>query len=115
MIKLINALAAWGTPNFKHILQEEIKKIDLEQLPLQQALSQSSYVSDAEINVLILNISDTEHDIIAKTGIYYAGVIVGSCCADDPTPVSELNEYCELEFQINKVTAETTLSLLNNY
>ncbi len=108
MIKLINALEAWGTPEFKHTLQEEIKKIDHKQLPLQQALSQSSYVSDTEINVLIITIFETEQDIIAKTGIYYAGVIAGSCCADDPTPVNELNEYCELVFKINKMTAETT-------
>ncbi len=112
MIKLINTLNAWGTAEFKFTLQQEIKKIDIKQLPLQQGLSQSSYVSDAEINILILNISETEDDIIAKIGIYYAGVIAGSCCADDPTPISELNEYCEVQFKISKLTAETTLVLL---
>lgn len=67
-------------------------------------MSQSSYVSDAGINVLIINVSETEYDIIVKTGIYYAGVIAGSCCADDPSPMSELNEYCEAVFKINKIT-----------
>ncbi len=113
MIKLIHSLTAWGTPEFKSTLQEEIKKIDIKRLPLQEGLSQSSYVSDTEITILILNISETADNIIVKTGIYYTGVIAGSCCADDPTPMSELNEYCEVLFKINKLTAETTLALLD--
>ena len=114
MIKLISSLEAWGTPDFENTLQEEIKKIETKLLPLQEGLSQSSYVSDADISVLILNVSETVYDILAKTGIYYAGVIAGSCCSDDPTPMSELNEYCEVQFNINKLTAETTVTLLDN-
>ena len=114
MIKLISALEAWGTPDFENALQDEIKKIEPELLPLQEGLSQSSYVSDADISVLILNVTDTTHDIIAKTGIFYAGVIAGSCCADDPTPMSEQTEYCEVQFNINKLTAETTVALLKS-
>ena len=111
MIKLITSLEAWGTPDFEIALQEEIQNIKPELLPLQEGLSQSSYVSDADINVLILNFTETACDIIAKIGIFYAGVITGSCCADDPTPVCEQTEYCELQFTINKLTAETTVSL----
>jgi len=81
---------------------------------LQAGLSQSSYVSDANINVLILNVTDTNDDILAKTGIFYAGVIAGSCCADDPTPMSEQTEYCEVLFNINKLTAKTTVALLKD-
>jgi len=114
VIKLIRSLEAWGTPDFENTLQEEIQKIETDILPLQKGLSQSSYVSDTDISVLILNISETVHDILAKIGIYYTGVIAGSCCADDPTPMSEQNEYCEVQFNINKLTAETTMSLLEN-
>ena len=112
MIKLISALEAWGTPGFEKALQDEIQKIEPDLLPLQEGLSQSSYVSDADISVLILNVTETIHDINAKTGIFYAGVIAGSCCADDPTPMSEQTEYCEVQFNINKLTAETTVALL---
>ena len=114
MIKLIGSLEAWGTPDFETTLQEEIQELETSILPLQEGLSQSSYVSDTAISVLILNISETAHDILARIGIYYAGVIAGSCCADDPTPMSEQNEYCEVQFNINKLTAETTVSLLND-
>ena len=112
MFKLISPLHAWGTPDFEVTLKDEIQKIDPELLPLQKGLSQSSYVCDGDISVLILNVTETANDIVAKTGIFYTGIIAGSCCADDPTPVDEQVEYCELEFKINKLSAETTVSLL---
>ena len=114
MIKLIRSLEAWGTSDFENTLQKEIKKIKKEQLPLQESLAQSSHVSDSDISVLILNVSETVTDIRVKTGIYYAGVIAGSCCADDPTPIDEQNEYCEVQFNINKLSAETTVALLKD-
>lgn len=114
MIKLTKILEAWSTPDFEDILQDEIKKIKPELLPLQEGLSQSSCVSKGDISVLILGVTETVSHIRVKTGIFYAGIIAGSCCADDPTPLSEQTEYCEVQFEINKKTAETTVNLLKN-
>lgn len=114
MIKLVNALAAWGTPDFASVLKAEIQAIDPVLLPLQDGLSLSSYVSGADISAVILNVTETSDAIRAKTGIFYAGIIAGSCCADDPTPICEQTEYCELQFDINKTTAETSVSLLKD-
>ena len=115
MIKLTKALEAWATPDFENALQDEIKKIKPELLPLQEGLSQSSSVSDGDISVMILNITETVYDIRVKTGILYAEIIAGCSCADDPTPMGEQTEYCEVQFDINKMTAETTIALLNNW
>ena len=52
------------------------------------------------------------NSILVKAGIFYTGIIAGCSCADDPTPLDEQNEYCELELNINKETAETTIVLL---
>ncbi|MHB9119523.1 MAG: hypothetical protein ACYC2R_14825 [Burkholderiales bacterium] len=112
MITLFKALKAWGSPDFESVLKDEIQKIDLGLLPLQAGLSQSSYVSDAEIGVVTLRITESPNFIHAKTGIFYAGIIAGSCCADDPTPVCEQTEYCEVQFDIDKKTAQTTATLL---
>lgn len=114
MIKLVNLLKAWGTPDFERVCKHGIQKIDAELLPLQEGLSQSSHVSGANINVVILNITETSNIIHVKTGIFYAGIIAGSCCADDPTPISEQTEYCEVQFDIDKVTAEATITILEN-
>jgi len=112
VIKLLNALEAWGTPDFENALKGEIQQIDTGLLPLQEGLSQSSHVSEGDISVVILSVTEASNVIRAKTGIIYAGIIAGSCCADDPTPMSEQTEYCEVQFDINKMTAETTATIL---
>lgn len=114
MIKLTSSLEAWGTPGFEEILKDEVQNLKSVQLPLQQGLSQSSYVSDSGFSVLILTVTDSGSDILVKTGISYSGIIAGSCCADDPTPVCEQTEYCELQLNLNKLNADTTLSLIKD-
>ncbi|UCH54022.1 MAG: hypothetical protein JSW09_04330 [Pseudomonadota bacterium] len=113
MIKLANALAAWGSPDFETTLKAELKGLDTAQLPLQQGLSHTSYACDGGIDVVILTVTEIPSGIRAKAGIFYSGIIAGSCCADDPTPISEQAEYCELQFDIDRRTAETTVTLLN--
>lgn len=114
MIKLTNTLKAWETPEFEQTLKDEIQSLDAKLLPLQQGLSQSSYVSEGDFKVMVLNVADSANTIRVKTGIFYSGVIAGSCCSDDPTPNCEQNEYCELQFNINKVTAESTVDLVES-
>ena len=111
MIKLSKSLSAHNSPNFKSIVKNEIKNLDPSLLPLQQGLSQSSYVSDSGFDVVVLNVSESDTGITVKTGIFYTGIIAGCSCADDPTPIDEQTEYCELLFEINKSTAETTVTL----
>ena len=112
MIKLPQTLKSWQTPDFENTLKNEIKEIDAQLLPLQQGLSLTSYVSNSPISVVFLNATETANIIRAKTGIFYAGINAGSCCADDPTPVCEQTEYCEMVFDINKISAEATVSIL---
>jgi hypothetical protein len=61
---------------------------------------------------MIIGVSEAAGLIRVKAGIFYTGVIAGCSCADDPTPVDELNEYCVLQLGIDKKTAETTVTLL---
>ncbi len=112
MIRLSKALDAWGTPDFQDILKQEIEQLDAGRLPLQQGLSTGSYALDNKLSVMILNVSEDAGVIHARAGIFYTGIIAGCSCADDPTPVDENAEYCEVQLDINKATAETTVSLL---
>jgi hypothetical protein len=113
MIHLTKALHAWGTAAFKQRLKEEIELLDAGLLPLQQGLSRGSYSNGKSLSVMIIGISDEPHLIRAKTGIFYTAIIAGCSCADDPTPVDELTEYCEVQFDIDKTTAEATVTLLS--
>jgi len=112
MIQLPNALNAWGTPEFEVILKQEIEQLDAGCLPLQQGLSVSSYVTDRPFQARIIATGEANGLIRIKAGIFYTGVIAGCSCADDPTPVDELNEYCVLQFCIDRLTASTTVELL---
>jgi len=114
MIKLPQTVQAFNSPDFKKIAKKEIQNTDPKLLPLQQGLSHSSYATDTAISVIILNFDEEKDTLQIKTGIFYSGIIAGCSCSDDPTPVDEQNEYCELQFEINKKTAETSVKLLKN-
>ena len=79
---------------------------------MQQGLSTSSYATDSPRKVMIIRVADDEGFIHVKAVIYYSGTIAGCSCADDPTPVDEQNEHCEVQFEINKKTAGATVALL---
>jgi hypothetical protein len=111
MIQLDKALSFWGTPDFAAILKQEITRLEHDQLPLQQGLSTCNYVSDAPITVAIHNVTEVGNIIRVKAGIFYQGIIGGCSCTDDPTPASDINEYCEVVLDINKSTALATVKL----
>ena len=112
MIRLTKALSAWGTPEFKDVLKQEMEQLDAAQLPLQQGLSTGSYALGDKLNVMIISVSEQENSVHANAGIFYTGIIAGCNCSDDPTPVDENPEYCEVLVEIDKDTAETQVTLL---
>jgi len=113
MIKFNAALKAWGTSIFQEVLKADIQQIDAKQLPLQEGLTQSNAVAEGTLDIVVLNVTEDTACIHVKTGIFYAGVNAGSCCADDPSPLGEVTEYCEVQFDINKNTAESMATLLD--
>lgn len=113
VIQLPKSLNAWGRPDFKDVLKREIEQLDARQLPLQQGLSASSYVTDRPFQAMIIGVVEEAELIRAKVGIFYTGVIAGCNCADDPSPIDEQNEYCVLLFGIDRKSADTTASLLD--
>ena len=113
MIRLTKSLNAWRTPGFEETLKGEVEQLDADRLPLQQALSTSSHVTDSQRTVTIIRASEDEDLIHIKAGIFYSGIIAGCSCADDPTPIDEQNEYCVVQIDINKQTAEATITLLD--
>ena len=112
MLRFSNALNAWGKPDFSAALKQEISQLDPALLPLQQGLSIGSHVTDGPITALIFGAHEHGKVIRAKTGIFYTSIIAGCSCADDPSPIDENNEYCEVQFDIDRMTAETTVTLL---
>lgn len=112
MISLPLTLSSWGTPAFRESFKREVAQLSPALLPLQQGLSHSSVVADTPFSVVLIAAAEDAQQLHIKAGIFYAGIIAGCSCADDPTPVDEITEYCEVLFSINKANAETQLVLL---
>jgi hypothetical protein len=114
MIRLPNALNAWGSPEFGQVLKQEIEQQDARQLPLQQGLASSSQVKDGPFQTMILSANEEPGLIRVRLGVFYTGVIAGCNCADDPSPIDEQNEYCVVLLAIDKLTSDATVTLLGD-
>lgn len=114
MTELKHSLQAWGSAEFNSILKNEIQCLEPALLPLQQGLSLSSYVGESPFSAVILNVTDDIENITVKAGIFYTGIIAGCSCSDDPSPVDEQTEYCEIQITINKTSAKVTIILLSD-
>lgn len=106
MIQLPASLHAWGDDDFPQALKRELEALDAATLPLQQRLTSGSAVLDTPIQVMPLGATEEDGRIRARVGVFFASVIAGCNCADDPTPVEPQNEYCELWVVIDRETAE---------
>ena len=112
MIQLSKGLKAWQTSAFNEVVKDEIEHLDANTLLLQQGLTHGSYALGENITAMITDTSETANFIQVKAGIFYTSIIAGCSCADDPTPVDEYAEYCEIQLDIDKKTASTSISLL---
>lgn len=107
-MQLAAAVRAWGSADFPAVLKRELAE-HADELPLQQALTGTSAVADEAITVVLLAAQADATTIQAKVGIFFAGILAGCSCADDPTPVELQTEYCELRLAIDRVTGNATL------
>ena len=114
MIRLFDSLAAWGTPEFEATLKHEVAALDPALLPLQAGLAHSSYVGCGEMGLVVLGAGERDGSLSVKIGVMYSGVDAGSCCADDPTPLNEQPEYCELRLDIDKATGNAVVCLVDS-
>ncbi len=104
--------------DFDATLKQELAGLKHRDLPLQQGLTQSSYVSSDVISPVIISSSESSDAqgnrlIVAKAGIFYTGIIAGCSCSDDPGPLDTQNEYCEITITIDMSNAEATFKLIN--
>ena len=112
IFRLPDSLRAFGTPDFESVLKRELTQ-HASALPLQQSLVHSNYVVDGSISVMVHRVFATDGVITVKVGVFYQGVLSGCSCAGDPAPASENNEYCEVELQIDRATADVAVSLVD--
>ena len=108
-MRLPESARAWGTADFPAALKRELAA-RADELPLQQALSGTSAVADEPVTVVLLAAQADATTIHVRAGIFFAGILAGCSCADDPTPIEPQTEYCELEVAIERATGNASLS-----
>lgn len=104
---LSRSLAAWGSATFETTLKEELAESSADFLPLQQGLTSGSTSLDSDLEVMILRVTETPRSIQVRAGVFYSSIVSGCSCADDPTPLDENREYCEVVLEIDRESGET--------
>jgi hypothetical protein len=105
---LTRSSAAWDGPAFRATLIGELQALGPEHPALhpilQAALTRTSAVADSPLAVHLLGSHAHGGQIQARVGIFFAGIIAGCSCADDPSPVDGITEHCELQVTIDRAT-----------
>jgi hypothetical protein len=91
---------------FKHAIQS----LNVEQLHLQQVVSQGSIALQDGIETMLLSTEQDERQLIIKAGIFFRSIIAGCNCADDPGPIDTLEEYAEAWFSISRMDGSFSIS-----
>ena len=110
MIRLPLSLAARHAAGFREVLQQELQSL-AEELPLQQGLSQGSVALTDDVQVMILAVEEGGDGLVVRFGVFYSAVIAGCSCADDPTPLDVVSEYCEMRALIDVDSGQAVVSL----
>ena len=114
MLNFNSLLKYWGTPEFDSQFKKEVGNLTVKELPLQKGLSVSSIALDTTLKVLVLKKEEEEGILKVKAGVFYTGVIAGCNCTDDPSPMDEQSEYCEIEVSINKLRGDAKVILISS-
>ena len=109
MVRLPKSAKAWNSPKFEDTLVKEVSSLGLKYLPLQKGLSSSSVALDHALKMMLLSKQEKENRAIIKMGAFYTGIISGCSCADDPTPIDEVTEYCEIIVSIDLKNGQSTI------
>lgn len=114
-LTLTRSAATWNRPMFRATLIDEIQTLGADhpalQPLLQEGLRQTSAVADDALAVHLLSSREQEGHILVQLGIFYAGIIAGCSCADDPSPVDTITEHCELLLDIDLATGQARAAL----
>ena len=98
-IRLPAALRAWPSAAFAATLKGEIEALPAAALPLAQGTAHGGHVGDEALTATVLRAADTGAAIEATVGVFFAEIIAGCSCGDEPQSV---NAYCELRVRIDR-------------
>jgi hypothetical protein len=112
MPRFTQSAQAWNTPQFETTFKAELLELERDALPLQQGLRHGSHALPERLEVMFIGAEEAGDCLRVRAGLHYASIIAGCSCADDPTPVDEVPEYCVVEVAIDRHSGEAGVRLL---
>ena len=107
----METVAAWGRADFGTRLKQELTA-QAAALPLQAGLRHTDRALTDAVQVVPLGAERRGEVLRVRVGVFYTGLQSGCGCADDPTPVEPVPEYCEIELTIDRDTGVAQARLL---
>lgn len=111
MTALPEVLAAWPGPDFKTRLKAGLEGLGAWGLPLQGALDQGCYLSDAPVTVSVYQAEEAEGAIEARAAVFFTEIMASCGCGGEPM---EQNGHCEIRVRIDPGTGEARIDLLDD-
>ncbi|AHK78183.1 glucosamine--fructose-6-phosphate aminotransferase [Ectothiorhodospira haloalkaliphila] len=111
---LSRSLKAFGSEGFAQVLKEEVSGLGSGVLPLQQGLRTGSNSLDGGLEIMVLRSKEAPAILRVRIGIFYQSIVAGCACADDPTPVNENTEYCEVDVEIDRRDGRARFNLVDD-
>ena len=109
MIDLPDSLRAWGTDAFASALKREIEALPPDTLPLDGATAHGGRVDDEPVVATVIGAADAGAHLEARVGVFFAEVIAGCSCGDEPFTQPG---YCELAVRIDRATGAAGFALV---
>lgn len=109
MIRLPDALRAWGSAGFAAALKAELETFAANRLPLDRGATPGSYLADEPVTVTLLRSAESPHGIQVRVGVFFTEIIANCSCGDEPVFQPA---YCELRIDIDRTTAAAALTVV---
>ncbi len=110
MASLGNSLRAWNTDAFAATLKADILGLGAGVLPLHEAAA-GGCIDEGNIGITVLGSRDSKTEIHVNVGVFFAEVIGGCSCGDEP---AASNAYCELRVSIDKVNGHARFVVIQD-
>ena len=82
-------------------------------LPLQQGMAHGSVAAADRLSAMVIGTEVESRCIRLHAGLFFASLVAGCACHNDPTPMAEEAEYCEALFEIERPDGATRVTLLD--
>ncbi|MFN2382298.1 MAG: hypothetical protein ABR561_07095 [Guyparkeria sp.] len=103
---ILPKIARSSRDNMESTFKAEIASVPADELPLDQGMRHASVATDnasgEAVGAMVIATEIDEHVLRLRAGLFFTSVIAGCACTDDPTPMNDEPEYCEVEFEIDR-------------